>query len=72
MEGAICQDENGRLNIGHFGLSEPGNQSDAGTAMVTATKDEDKWTVNGTKAWTTNAHVSGVAIVVATTDKLLR
>jgi butyryl-CoA dehydrogenase len=55
--------------IGCFGLSEPGNGSDAGAATVTATKDGDEWIINGTKAWITNAHESGAAVVFATTDK---
>ena len=44
-------DESGRLNIGCFGLSEPGNGSDAGAASTTATEDGDEWVLNGTKAW---------------------
>jgi len=64
--------EDGRLNIGCFGLSEPGNGSDAGAASVTATEDGDEWIVNGTKAWITNAHEAGAAIVFATTDKSLK
>jgi len=58
--------------IGCFGLSEPGNGSDAGAATVTATKDGDEWIINGTKAWITNAHESGAAVVFATTDKSLK
>mmetsp|Transcript_27982 Transcript_27982/g.58345 ORF Transcript_27982/g.58345 Transcript_27982/m.58345 type:complete len:499 (+) Transcript_27982:218-1714(+) len=64
--------EDGKLNIGCFGLSEPGNGSDAGAASVTATEDGDEWIVNGTKAWITNAHEAGAAIVFATTDKSLK
>ena len=33
--------DDGRLNIGCFGLSEPGNGSDAGAASTTATDDGD-------------------------------
>lgn len=58
--------------MGCFGLSEPGNGSDAGAATVTATKDGDEWIINGTKAWITNAHESGAAVVFATTDKSLK
>lgn len=36
-------------NIGCFGLSEPGNGSDAGAASTTATDDGDSWIINGTK-----------------------
>ena len=34
-------DDDGRLKIGCFGLSEPGNGSDAGAATTTATDDGD-------------------------------
>ena len=66
------RDENGRLNIGCFGLSEPGNGSDAGAASTTAKDDGDEWIINGTKAWITNAHEASAAIVFATTDKSLK
>jgi len=55
--------------IGCFGLSEPGNGSDAGAASTTATKKGDDYVLNGTKAWITNAHDASTAIVFATTDK---
>ena len=55
--------------IGCFGLSEPGNGSDAGAASTTATKDGDGYIITGTKAWITSAHDSATAIVFATTDK---
>jgi butyryl-CoA dehydrogenase len=55
--------------IGCFGLSEPGNGSDAGAASTTATDDGDGWILNGTKAWITNAHDADRAVVFATTDK---
>ena len=58
--------------IGCFGLSEPGNGSDAGAATVTATKDGDEWIINGTKAWITNAHEAGAAVIFATTDKSIK
>ena len=35
--------------IGCFGLSEPGNGSDAGAASTTAKEENDKWILNGTK-----------------------
>lgn len=64
----------GALNIGCFGLSEPGNGSDAGAASTTATLSDDgsEWIINGTKAWITNAYEASAAIVFATTDKKLK
>lgn len=55
--------------IGCFGLSEPGNGSDAGAASTTARDEGDHWVLNGTKAWITNAHQSKGIVVFATTDK---
>jgi len=54
--------------LGCFGLTEPGNGSDAGAAKTTATRDGDSWVLNGTKMWITNAHEADAAIVFATTD----
>ena len=64
----------GALNIGCFGLSEPGNGSDAGAASTTATLSDDgsEWIINGTKAWITNAYEASAAVVFATTDKKLK
>ena len=59
-------------NIGCFGLSEPGNGSDAGAASTTATKVDGGFIINGTKAWITNALESSAAVIFATTDKSLK
>lgn len=58
--------------LGCFGLSEPGNGSDAAAASTTARLEGDEWVLNGTKAWITNAHDAHAAIVIATTDKSLK
>lgn len=58
--------------VGCFGLSEPGNGSDAGAASTTAVLKDDRWILNGTKAWITNAHEADAAVVFATTDKHLK
>merc|ERR1719424_899388 len=58
--------------LGCFGLSEPGNGSDAGAASTTATEDGDSWILNGTKAWITNSWEADQAVVFATTDKSLK
>ena len=56
--------------LGVFGLSEPGNGSDAGAASTTAKPDGDGgFVLTGTKAWITNAHEASCALVFATTDK---
>lgn len=67
-----AQFDDGKLRVGCFGLSEPGNGSDAGAASTTAVLDGDEWIINGTKAWITNAHESSAAVVFATTDKSLK
>ncbi|KAM3568366.1 hypothetical protein VYU27_009510, partial [Nannochloropsis oceanica] len=59
-------------NVGCFGLSEPGNGSDAGAASTTAVLHGDEYILNGSKAWITNAHEASAAIVFATTDKSLK
>lgn len=55
--------------VGCFALSEPGNGSDAGAASTTATLKGDKYVLNGTKAWITNAFEAEAAVVFATTNK---
>ncbi|KAG9410767.1 hypothetical protein AC1031_018792 [Aphanomyces cochlioides] len=55
--------------LGCFGLSEPGNGSDAGAASTTARKTDTSYILNGTKMWITNAHEADAAIIFATTDK---
>ncbi|KAJ8598960.1 hypothetical protein CTAYLR_009806 [Chrysophaeum taylorii] len=55
--------------VGAFGLSEPGNGSDAAAAAATAVYEEGEWVLSGTKAWTTNGGVADAAVVFATTDK---
>ncbi|CCI45279.1 unnamed protein product [Albugo candida] len=55
--------------LGCFGLTEPGNGSDAGAASTTARETDDGFVINGTKAWTTNAHEGDQVIIFATTDK---
>jgi len=55
--------------IGCFGLSEPGNGSDAGAASTTARDAGDHWVLNGTKAWITNSYQAGGIVAFATTDK---
>ncbi|XP_034048965.1 short-chain specific acyl-CoA dehydrogenase, mitochondrial isoform X1 [Thalassophryne amazonica] len=58
--------------VGCFALSEPGNGSDAGAASTLAHQEGDKWVLNGTKAWITNAWEASATVVFATTDKKLK
>ena len=58
--------------MGCFGLSEPGNGSDAGAASTTATDMGDHWVLNGTKAWITNSYEASASVVFATTDRSMK
>ena len=51
--------------IGAFGLTEPEAGSDAGNTKTTATKEGDKFIVNGQKVFCTNAGVAGTIIFTA-------
>ncbi|QQK80273.1 acyl-CoA dehydrogenase family protein [Salicibibacter cibi] len=55
--------------IGCFALSEPGAGSDATNLGTTAEKKGDKWFVNGTKHFITNAPIADVFTVFALTDR---
>lgn len=57
---------------GCFALSEPGNGSDAGAASTMAVLKGDKYIINGTKSWITNAYEAEAAVVFATTNKELK
>jgi alkylation response protein AidB-like acyl-CoA dehydrogenase len=58
--------------IGCMGLTEPGSGSDAASLQTTAVKKGDRWILNGTKTFITNAPVADVAVVYATTDRALK
>jgi len=49
-------------------LSEPGSGSDAAAAVTTATRDGDRWILNGSKTWTTAACTGDWAICLARTN----
>jgi alkylation response protein AidB-like acyl-CoA dehydrogenase len=55
--------------LGAWGLTEPGSGSDAGGARTTAVKKGDKWVLNGSKTFITNATYANCAVVLAVTDK---
>jgi alkylation response protein AidB-like acyl-CoA dehydrogenase len=53
--------------LGAWGLTEPGAGSDAGGTRTTAVRHGDSWVLSGSKTFTTNASVGGVAVVMART-----
>lgn len=55
--------------IGCWALTEPNSGSDAGGARCTATRKGDRWVLNGTKTFITNAAYADVCVVVAVTKK---
>jgi len=55
--------------LGSFGLTEPGAGSDAAGTKTTAVKRGDKWILNGTKCFITNASVGTTFVITAVTDK---
>src|SRR5574344_3009829 len=55
--------------IGAFGLTEPNAGTDAAMQQTTAVDAGDKWILNGTKIFITNASAADVFVVMAMTDK---
>jgi alkylation response protein AidB-like acyl-CoA dehydrogenase len=55
--------------LGCFCLSEPEAGSDATSQSTTAADRGDHYVVNGTKNWITNGNSSGMALVIAQTDR---
>ena len=58
--------------IGCFGLTEPDHGSDPSNMATRAIRDGDKWILNGSKRWITNAGIADLAIVWANTDEGFR
>ncbi len=58
--------------IGCMGMTEPGAGSDAASMSTTATQKGDKWIINGSKTFITNAPHAKVCVVYATIDKKLK
>lgn len=58
----------GRL-LGCFGLTEPNAGSDPAAMETTAVEQGDRWVLNGSKTWISNATVADLALVFAQTDK---
>ena len=57
--------------IAAHGMSEPGSGSDAFALATTAERRDDSFVLNGSKTFVTNAPVSDLFIVFATTDRSL-
>ena len=55
--------------IGAHGMSEPGSGSDAFSLSTSARRDGERYLLNGSKTFVTNAPVADVFLVFATTDK---
>jgi len=55
--------------IASFALTEPEAGSDTFSLTTNAKKVKDKWIINGSKVWITNAGIAGVFSVFARTDK---
>ena len=55
--------------IGSFALTEPDSGSDAMSIKTSAKKNGDKYIINGTKRYITNAPIAGVFSVMARTKK---
>lgn len=55
--------------IGVQGMSEPGSGSDAFAMSTTARLEDDRWILNGSKTYITNAPVADVFVIFASTDK---
>ena len=53
--------------LGAWGLTEPEAGSDAGGTRTVATRSGDGWVLRGSKTFTTNASVGGVAVIMART-----
>lgn len=54
--------------IGCMGLTEPGSGSDAASMRTTAVKKGDRYILNGSKTFITNAPVSDVFVIFANVD----
>ncbi|HET7536055.1 MAG TPA: acyl-CoA dehydrogenase family protein, partial [Candidatus Didemnitutus sp.] len=59
---------NGEL-IGGNAMSEPGSGSDAYSMRTTATKQGDRYILNGSKIFVSNGPVADMVVAFATTDK---
>ena len=56
-------------SIGAHGMSEPGSGSDSSALATTAVRRGDRWVLNGTKTFVTNAPIADLFVVFASTDR---
>lgn len=54
--------------LGCFGYSEPETGSDVAAARTRAERDGDEWIINGTKMWTTMAHIADYVVLLTRTN----
>ncbi len=55
--------------VGCFGLTEPDFGSNPGGMKTNAVRKGDKWILNGSKMWITNASIADIAVVWAKTQE---
>jgi alkylation response protein AidB-like acyl-CoA dehydrogenase len=55
--------------IGCWSLTEPEAGSDAGGTRTLAVPSGEEWVLNGSKTFTTNAHIADVCVAMAVTDR---
>ncbi len=54
--------------MGAWALTEPSSGSDAAGLISRASLRDDRWVINGRKAFTTNGSVAGTYVIMASTD----
>ena len=54
--------------IGAWGLTEPGSGSDAGAMKTRAVKQDDIWTLNGSKTFITNGSIADTFVILSSTE----
>jgi alkylation response protein AidB-like acyl-CoA dehydrogenase len=55
--------------LGCWSLTESEAGSDAAGTRTTAVRDGDRWVINGTKSFTTNAHYADICVGMAVTNR---
>jgi len=58
--------------IGCFGLTEPNTGSDVSSMETVAKRQGNKWVINGSKQWISEAKIADIAIVWAKTNEGIR